>query len=267
MNFFSSRDSRYQRRSLSDPYFGGSTASQMIRFALNIEDLESQNELKEFTLTNVELHGLMDNYFFNADQNMIPSNHEEMSLCLVPMHKYSEGKINFEDDCIFAQVNRIEHNQIHFEKKFTKRREDNVVRTVDRKTRYSVRWVPNRISYRATLSALDSIRQHALHHFFDDFEYEPELSRRDNGVKIQNFEWCNQQITTNDEQKIAITNIVNCTAYPFPYVVHGPPGTGKTSLIVESIAQILKAKPKARIIVTAQSNSACKIEIIFRLFN
>jgi helicase MOV-10 len=78
--------------------------------------------------------------------------------------------------------------------------------------------------------------------------------KRENFV---NFEWFNKQIGKNEEQMAAIKNIVNCTAFPFPYVVFGPPGTGKTSCIVECIAQVLKLKPNSRIIVTAQSNSAC----------
>ena len=68
------------------------------------------------------------------------------------------------------------------------------------------------------------IQQHRLHHFFDDFEDEPDTNKRDNGAPIEQFQWYNQQIGTNEEQKLAIKNIVNCTAYPFPYVVFGPPG-------------------------------------------
>lgn len=39
-------------------------------------------------------------------------------------------------------------------------------------------------------------------------------------------------------------------------VIHGPPGTGKTKIITEVIAQICRRKPKARILLTSQTNVA-----------
>lgn len=41
-----------------------------------------------------------------------------------------------------------------------------------------------------------------------------------------------------------------------PHNRKGPPGTGKTVTIVESIAQILKHDPHAKLLVCAPSNSA-----------
>lgn len=247
--------SEHQRRNLSEHSVGNST--QMIKYALNIEDLSSQDELKEFTLKNVRLDGLMNSYSFPARRNELPPNFDEMSLCLVPMPKYLDNQINFEDDCIFAQVEKFEHGRVHFEKKFPMTRNQLQRRTVDLDVQYFIRFIPNRITYRACFQAIDSIRERLLHNFFDDFEDIPANSTRDNGAKVEHFEWYNEQIATNEEQMSAIKNIVNCTAYPFFHVVFGPPGTGKTSCIVECIAQILKAKPTARIMVTAQSNSAC----------
>jgi helicase MOV-10 len=55
----------------------------------------------------------------------------------------------------------------------------------------------------------------------------------------------------------AVESIVNDTAYPSPYIIFGPPGTGKTSTIVETICQLYRMVPASRILVTAQSNSAC----------
>lgn len=55
----------------------------------------------------------------------------------------------------------------------------------------------------------------------------------------------------------AIRNIVNRTAFPAPYILFGPPGTGKTSTLVEAICQIWKLQPKANVLVSASSNFAC----------
>lgn len=232
------------------------TSTHIIKYALNIEDLSSQDELKAYTLKNVWLDGVMTNYSFPIQKNQIPPNVEEMSLCLVPMKKYIEGMFNTEEDSIFVTVDKVEDDKILFTKKFPPNR-FSIIRTIDLDIDYVVRFVPNRITYRACFQALDSINQKCLTRYFDTFEDEPAASQKNNGQKIENFEWYNEKIETNEEQKSAVMNIVNCTAYPFPYVVFGPPGTGKTSLIVECIAQILKNKPNSRVMVTAQSNSAC----------
>ncbi|WP_041221799.1 protein kinase domain-containing protein [Deinococcus geothermalis] len=43
------------------------------------------------------------------------------------------------------------------------------------------------------------------------------------------------------------------------FLIQGPPGTGKTTLIVDLIGQLLKAKPYGRILVTSQSNKAVDV--------
>ena len=51
-------------------------------------------------------------------------------------------------------------------------------------------------------------------------------------------------------------SILNGTSLPHPYVLFGPPGTGKTVTLVESIKQVWKNKKKSRILVAAPSNTA-----------
>lgn len=60
----------------------------------------------------------------------------------------------------------------------------------------------------------------------------------------------------NKEQDCAIRHIVAGTSRPAPYIVFGPPGTGKTYTIVEAIKQVVKCFPHARILACAPSNSA-----------
>lgn len=75
----------------------------------------------------------------------------------------------------------------------------------------------------------------------------------------------NSSIANNAEQQGAVLSIVNGTAYPAPYLIFGPPGTGKTSTVVEAICQLLRYKSKScRILVTATSNTAAD-EICQRL--
>ena len=44
-----------------------------------------------------------------------------------------------------------------------------------------------------------------------------------------------------------------------PYIIFGPPGTGKTVTITEAIKQIWKSNNRANIVATAPSNSAADL--------
>lgn len=69
----------------------------------------------------------------------------------------------------------------------------------------------------------------------------------------------------NNEQKSAIANILKQTSYPHPYLLFGPPGTGKTKTLIEAIMQIIdNDNPNEFILVCATSNSACN-EVAVRL--
>lgn len=58
----------------------------------------------------------------------------------------------------------------------------------------------------------------------------------------------------NEEQLRAVEMILGCEGAP-PYVIHGPPGTGKTMTLVEAILQLYSTRKDARILVSAASSS------------
>lgn len=66
----------------------------------------------------------------------------------------------------------------------------------------------------------------------------------------------------NREQISAIKSILGETSYPYPYVLFGPPGTGKTRTLVGAIEYIVQLNK--HVLVCATSNSACD-EICSRL--
>jgi serine/threonine protein kinase/energy-coupling factor transporter ATP-binding protein EcfA2 len=66
-------------------------------------------------------------------------------------------------------------------------------------------------------------------------------------------EWFNAEL--DDNQQEAVRKILALHQGEF-LVIQGPPGTGKTTVITESILQILKQEPRARILITSQSNQA-----------
>ncbi|GAX84126.1 hypothetical protein CEUSTIGMA_g11549.t1 [Chlamydomonas eustigma] len=61
----------------------------------------------------------------------------------------------------------------------------------------------------------------------------------------------------NAAQQAAINAVLSPdTRSPLPLVIFGPPGTGKTSTVVETIIQVLRTQPRARVLACAPSNSA-----------
>merc|ERR1719318_232311 len=69
----------------------------------------------------------------------------------------------------------------------------------------------------------------------------------------------NRKIEDNPEQLTAVKNIVRGTSGAAPYIVFGPPGTGKTVTIVEAIKQIYRLKKGAKILACAPSNAAADL--------
>ncbi|XP_071447194.1 putative helicase MOV-10 [Hetaerina americana] len=71
--------------------------------------------------------------------------------------------------------------------------------------------------------------------------------------------WYNRNVATNARQREAVINIVNGSSKPAPYLLFGPPGTGKTVTIVEAILQVLSRDENAHVLVAAPSNAAADV--------
>uniref|UniRef100_A0A8C5C8Y8 RNA helicase n=1 Tax=Gadus morhua TaxID=8049 RepID=A0A8C5C8Y8_GADMO len=65
-----------------------------------------------------------------------------------------------------------------------------------------------------------------------------------------------RKLEGNPEQYKAVQHIVAGSSKPAPYLVFGPPGTGKTVTVVEAIKQIEKTQKLCHILACAPSNSA-----------
>lgn len=165
---------------------------------------------------------------------------------------------NKPENCTFVQIDDIQNDYVKIDtKKF-----------LDKSISYHVDFIPNRIGIRACLKALAVMKVNQLGSFFLNIGRESYMSNYDMMSNLSSkfsrmkqttfefFEWFNESIANNYEQTLAIRNIVNSTGGPYPQVVFGPPGTGKTSTLVECVAQIVKLRPDCRVLIATQSNSA-----------
>ncbi|XP_019633546.1 PREDICTED: putative helicase mov-10-B.1 [Branchiostoma belcheri] len=75
----------------------------------------------------------------------------------------------------------------------------------------------------------------------------------------EDLNFFDRMLRENEEQNQAVRHIVAGTSRPAPYLIFGPPGTGKTMTTVEAIKQVYRLHPKSVILACAPSNSAADL--------
>ncbi|KIP11927.1 hypothetical protein PHLGIDRAFT_124574 [Phlebiopsis gigantea 11061_1 CR5-6] len=78
-------------------------------------------------------------------------------------------------------------------------------------------------------------------------------------MRLPNLHLADKGFQENSEQLQAITAIVLRPPGSVPFVLFGPPGTGRRETLVESIRLILKNDPAAKVLVCAPSNKAADL--------
>lgn len=63
----------------------------------------------------------------------------------------------------------------------------------------------------------------------------------------------------NQQQIYAVTMSLKAPFRPTPFVIFGPPGTGKTVTIVESILQVFLSRPNSRVLACTSANSSADL--------
>ncbi|XP_043691441.1 probable RNA helicase SDE3 isoform X2 [Telopea speciosissima] len=112
---------------------------------------------------------------------------------------------------------------------------------------YNVRFSYNRMNYRRQYHAVNAAQN------LDNVLLFPSQLSKMRVIKTNPMVPLNQNL--NEQQMVSVEMIRGCKGAP-PYVIHGPPGTGKTMTLVEAIMQIYTNRKKGRILVCAASNYA-----------
>ncbi|KAG4069838.1 hypothetical protein HA402_009545 [Bradysia odoriphaga] len=128
--------------------------------------------------------------------------------------------------------------------------------------KYDIHFEFNQFNYQIQHSALDFIEMHRL---FPILINNPLYRRQSSHASVNpgTDRFTSERTDLNPEQRQAIECIIGGSYNPLPYLLFGPPGTGKTKTIVAAIETIVRTTSK-NILVCAHSNAACN-EITERL--
>ncbi|KAK9664322.1 hypothetical protein RND81_14G033300 [Saponaria officinalis] len=149
----------------------------------------------------------------------------------------SNGDSSVYEGCI----HRVEADQVYlkFADDFHHRHHDN--------NYYNIRFMYSRVNMRRLYHATEAAE--GLHVDF--------LFPSESAVKRQIKPTTITPITgnLNEEQLNAVQMILGCKG-GVPYLINGPPGTGKTMTLVEAVLQLYTTRKLSRILICASSNSA-----------
>lgn len=125
------------------------------------------------------------------------------------------GQVIGTDGSIYVGIEKCEYGMVFFKN----------CPNIKLNLTYNVKFVSNRVTSRTTQNAIKLMNIHRLESFFQSFDTDVRVPGKlqSIGVQISDiFDWKNRQVAENVEQMTAVMNIVNCSAYPSPYVIFGP---------------------------------------------
>ncbi|KAI5643202.1 AAA domain-containing protein [Phthorimaea operculella] len=229
-------------KDIRDIFSVGVTQENYVRFFHNLlwfEETIVRINLKNYNMSGVPLVRRLDSY------QVVPGRTEKLpiySYALVVPGLAEKRPSLMLGDLLF--VKPVEGDDFMFEAIITEM-EDNVVNLkgfhkefekhfkVGHDQRFDVRFFMSRMP----LERMHRAVQAAVQGSADQKRVFPVLNKKTPApYKVQSF--FNHLVEQNPEQHSAVEHIVGGTAGTAPYLLHGPPGTGKTVTIVEAILQV-----------------------------
>ncbi|KAM6492681.1 P-loop containing nucleoside triphosphate hydrolase protein [Amanita muscaria] len=122
-----------------------------------------------------------------------------------------------------------------------------------RGTTYNIRFIYNRVPERRKHQAVTGSYKPMRALFPDKSHIQ---YGRVTSLEMEAIDVFNRDIEDNYQQWEAVATICKQPPGSVPFIIFGPPGTGKTVTMVEAIRQVLLRNPDARILACAPSNTA-----------
>ncbi|KAI9452271.1 P-loop containing nucleoside triphosphate hydrolase protein [Russula earlei] len=120
---------------------------------------------------------------------------------------------------------------------------------------FTIRFRLNRITLRRQYHALTNVSTRLRRFLFPsaaDVKPIRSLSR----AEIDGLNLVNEIIRDDDQQLQTVISILEQPKGTVPFIIFGPPGTGKTTALVESIMQLVRRDSGIKVLACAPSNSA-----------
>ncbi|CAO1441395.1 unnamed protein product, partial [Diamesa tonsa] len=219
---------------------------EMLKLLLFIEDSTMLDIVEKSNLNNHFIQQVSTMTFKIKTGDKV-SEHADQ-VVLTPMDKVTSP--DFKKHQITCRIVGYAKDHVIIEMKRSKEK------IIDPTRPYHICFVPNLYSNKIAHAALKTLQENDLENWmleFDGVRKQPKRVLK----KHEQFDWFNKNISTNEEQKLAVKNIVNQTSMAMPFIIFGPPGTGKTSTLVEAVLQIVTLNPSAKVLISVNSNSAC----------
>ncbi|KAL9919847.1 uncharacterized protein ACN427_001629 isoform 1-T1 [Glossina fuscipes fuscipes] len=219
-----------------------STYASSLQILLQIEDVDTIKEYDKLTQQNVVVNSCGDDYSLKLKGNKV-----FIENILTPVDNVI---LKGARKTYYGIITAVNVNRVSF-------RRDGEIIPIHAK--YTVVFRPSRFSIRHQYDALSTLNSNMekFQRFLFPSDVNPLPAAR------LSLELYNKHIEHNPEQFEAVCNIVQGPRRDATYIIFGPPGTGKTTTVVEAILQLLK-KSNTKILVAASSNAACD-EVALRL--
>ncbi|KAK7046911.1 Rna helicase [Favolaschia claudopus] len=231
------------RRLYLPPVVDSNTYARHYKFLLWIEEFRMERDLEHYDIPNAKL--TVHNFYHLLDVPGLAEKRPSVLVgdrILVQKHSSASGHW-FEGGVHFV---RKEEVGLRTHSSFRASPAD----------RFNIRFKLNRYPLRRQHLALDTAYSEDRV-LFPVAQHVPTIPYpTPSSAKLRVF---NSLIGTNAPQLQAVVSIVKRPPGSVPFVIFGPPGTGKTVTMVEAIRQLLVADPKARILACASSNSAADL--------
>ncbi|KAG0706249.1 P-loop containing nucleoside triphosphate hydrolase protein [Suillus ampliporus] len=231
------------RRDFLPNVFNSSTYSRHFKILLWAEEDRMEHDLERYDITDAQLERNGQYYYLT-----IPGLAEKRPSVLIGDRFLVQKHGGVEGRWYEGNVHVVQQESVGL--KF-----HHSFRDWSQQQRYTVRFKLNRISMQRQHQALGTAFPSDRFLFPQRTHILPLGSRPGVGPITP----CDPSISANPPQLQAVKSILLQQPGSAPFIVFGPPGTGKTITIVEAMKQLLKRKPDTRILATAPSNSAADI--------